>query len=159
MSSVIICTDGSPLAEEAAARGFSLLRPVDQVVLVTVVEPEPTGLAATMPSFGVQPGMPPPVPADHEEVMEQVVVSSGEATLQRLAGQLGLDDAELRVLTGSKPGEAICAFAEELNAEVIVMSSRGLGGIKRAVLGSVSGYVSRTATCPVLIVPAHAVRT
>lgn len=156
MSTVIVCTDGSPLAEDAARTGMSLLRPADTVVLVTVVEPKPTGLAATMPSLGVQPGMPPPVPADHAEVMAEVVVEGGNDILDRAAALVGLPDAERRVLTG-KPGEAICTLAEDRRADVIVMASRGLGGWRRAVLGSVSGYVSRNAPCPVLVVPSQAV--
>lgn len=135
---------------------MSLLRPTDAVVLVTVVEPQPTGLAATMPSLGVQPGMPPPVPPDHSDVMAEAVVAGGNEVLDRAADLVGLPDAERRVLTG-KPGEAICALAEELRADVIVMASRGLGGWRRAVLGSVSGYVSRNAPCPVLVVPSQAV--
>lgn len=158
MSTVIVCTDGSPLAEDAARTGVALLRPADSLLLVTVVEPKPTGLAATMPGFGAQPGMPPPVSADHFEVMAEVVREGGNAVLDRTAAALGTPDAERRVLTG-KPGEAICALAQEVGADVIVMATRGLGGFRRAVLGSVSGYVSRNAPCPVLVVPSHVVAT
>ncbi len=41
--------------------------------------------------------------------------------------------------------------AEEHSAEMIVMGARGLGKIKRAILGSVSDYVIRKAKVPVLI--------
>jgi nucleotide-binding universal stress UspA family protein len=54
------------------------------------------------------------------------------------------------VLTG-KPGLALCDFATSLPARALVMGSRGQGGIKRAVLGSVSDYVIRNAPCPVII--------
>lgn len=154
----MVCTDGSPLAEEAARTGVGLLLPADSLLLVTVVEPGPTGLAATMPGFGAQPGMPPPVPPDHEDVMAQTVIAAGEAVLDRTAAALGDVPADRRVLTG-KPGEAICALADEVGADVIVMATRGLGGFRRAMLGSVSGYVSRNAPCPVLVVPSHAVAT
>jgi len=52
-----------------------------------------------------------------------------------------------------KPGEVIVRIAEEVKAEVIVMGTRGLGKIRRAVLGSVSDYVVRNALLPVVIVP------
>jgi nucleotide-binding universal stress UspA family protein len=42
--------------------------------------------------------------------------------------------------------------AEELGAGLIVMGSRGLGGIRRALMGSVSDTVVRHAHCPVMIV-------
>jgi len=52
-------------------------------------------------------------------------------------------------------GEAvseIVVVAEEIDAGLIVMGSRGRGGIRRAMLGSVSESVVKHAHCPVLIV-------
>jgi nucleotide-binding universal stress UspA family protein len=46
----------------------------------------------------------------------------------------------------------IVALAEELGADLIVMGSRGLGGVRRALMGSVSDSVVRHAHCPVLVV-------
>lgn len=162
MGTLLLCIDGSELARQAAATGLELLRrPDDRVILATVVEPTPTGLSATMPQFGAQPGMPPPVSADHEEVMAQAVVTGGEKLLTITASDLGLatdPQVELRVAEG-KPGEAVCALADEVGASVVVMASRGVTGFRRAVLGSVSDYVIRNATCPVLVVPGGAVES
>ena len=41
---------------------------------------------------------------------------------------------------------------EELGAGMIVVGSRGLGGVRRALMGSVSDSVVRHAHCPVLVV-------
>jgi nucleotide-binding universal stress UspA family protein len=46
----------------------------------------------------------------------------------------------------------IVGLAEEIGAGLIVMGSRGLGGIRRALMGSVSDLVVRHAHCPVLVV-------
>ena len=46
----------------------------------------------------------------------------------------------------------IVTLAEEIGAGVIVMGSRGHGGIRRALMGSVSESVVRHAHCPVLVV-------
>jgi nucleotide-binding universal stress UspA family protein len=43
-------------------------------------------------------------------------------------------------------------LAEEIGAGLIVMGSRGLGGIRRALMGSVSESVVQHAHCPVLVV-------
>lgn len=48
--------------------------------------------------------------------------------------------------------ERVVALAEELGADLVVMGSRGLGGLRRALLGSVSDSVVRHAHCPVLVV-------
>jgi nucleotide-binding universal stress UspA family protein len=46
----------------------------------------------------------------------------------------------------------IVGLAEELGVGLIVMGSRGLGGIRRALMGSVSDSVVRHAHCPVMVV-------
>jgi nucleotide-binding universal stress UspA family protein len=50
------------------------------------------------------------------------------------------------------PDQAIIHLAEELDVGLIVMGSRGLGGVRRALMGSVSDSVVRHAHCPVMIV-------
>ncbi|VAI36788.1 unnamed protein product [Triticum turgidum subsp. durum] len=50
------------------------------------------------------------------------------------------------------PKEAICQAVEDMRADLLVLGSRGLGMVKRALLGSVSDYLAHHACCPVLIV-------
>ncbi len=62
-------------------------------------------------------------------------------------------EAHLRMDTqGSMEDENIVGLAEELGADLIVIGSRGLGGMKRLLMGSVSESVVRHAHCPVLVV-------
>jgi len=49
--------------------------------------------------------------------------------------------------------EGIISFAQKQSIETIVIGTRGLGTIKRLLLGSVSTYVVQHAPCPVLVVP------
>lgn len=63
----------------------------------------------------------------------------------------GVTVAGVRVRTGN-PDHEIVELAEELDAGLIVVGSRGLGGVKRALLGSVSDSVVRHAHCSVLVV-------
>jgi nucleotide-binding universal stress UspA family protein len=63
----------------------------------------------------------------------------------------GVTVAGVRVGTGN-PDHEIVKLAEELDAGLIMLGSRGLGGVKRALLGSVSDSVVRHAHCPVLVV-------
>jgi nucleotide-binding universal stress UspA family protein len=53
-----------------------------------------------------------------------------------------------------RPDREIVDLAEEIGAGLIVMGSRGLGAMRRVLLGSVSESVLRHAPCPVLVVRA-----
>ena len=62
---------------------------------------------------------------------------------------------KLRVTTqvlNGRPADVIVEVASEENFDLIVMGSRGIGGIKEFFLGSVSDRVADGAPCPVLIV-------
>ncbi|KAK3101676.1 hypothetical protein FSP39_005386 [Pinctada imbricata] len=52
---------------------------------------------------------------------------------------------------GGNPGEVICSVAKEENASVIVTGTRGMGKIRRTLLGSVSDYIIHHAHVPVLV--------
>ncbi len=55
-------------------------------------------------------------------------------------------------LSADTPSLAINLAAEDLDADMIVMGTRGLSGLKHAMLGSVAERVVRLAPCPVLTV-------
>ncbi|HSK99808.1 MAG TPA: universal stress protein [Rubrobacteraceae bacterium] len=50
------------------------------------------------------------------------------------------------------PDREIVRLAEELGVGLIMVGSRGVGGIRRALMGSVSDSVVRHAHCPVMVV-------
>lgn len=62
-------------------------------------------------------------------------------------------EGRVRSVHADKPGEGIVRIAEELNADLIVMGTRGEGAIRRTITGSVSDYVLHHTTVPVLICP------
>jgi nucleotide-binding universal stress UspA family protein len=55
-------------------------------------------------------------------------------------------------LREGRAAEEIVEVAEEIDAGLIVMGSRGHGRLRRALMGSVSDAVVRHAHCPVTIV-------
>src|SRR3712207_1823397 len=55
-------------------------------------------------------------------------------------------------LRSGDPDKEILRAAEALDVGLIVIGSRGLGAISRALMGSVSDSVVRHAHCPVLVV-------
>jgi nucleotide-binding universal stress UspA family protein len=51
-----------------------------------------------------------------------------------------------------EPDAEIVSLAEESGAGLILVGSRGRGGVRRALMGSVSDSVVRLAHCPVMVV-------
>ena len=56
-------------------------------------------------------------------------------------------------VTGDKPGPSIINFVDQVHADMVVMGTRGLGALKRMVMGSVSTHVLQNCHCPVSVIP------
>jgi nucleotide-binding universal stress UspA family protein len=54
-------------------------------------------------------------------------------------------------IRGGRPYEQIINLAREINADLIVLSTRGHSGLKHLLLGSTAERVVRNAPCPVLV--------
>lgn len=63
-------------------------------------------------------------------------------------------DGEVVRLFGN-PGEQIVKKAEDIEATLVITGSRGLGTIRRTVLGSVSDYVIHHSHVPVIVYQHH----
>lgn len=77
-----------------------------------------------------------------------------QATERQLRAALEGDkyrDMHLKVLVGD-PGHSIADFAQDVQAELIVLPSHGRTGLKRMLIGSVAERVVRLAHCPVLVI-------
>jgi len=59
-------------------------------------------------------------------------------------------------LSSMFPAEVIVQTADEIGADLIVMGTRGLSGLKHVLLGSIAERVLRLAHCPVLTVKSAA---
>lgn len=143
---VVVGTDGSPPSLHAARAGLDLLAPPDRVVVVTAV-PMVDEMMVTGTGFagGVT------TPQMYDE-MVAARRAEGDGIVARAAEALAGQPVETVVAWGDA-GQAICTLAEELGADAIIVGSRGLGGVKRFLLGSVSTHVVRNAPCPVVVVP------
>lgn len=141
---VVLCVDGSDHSTESVREGFALLQPAARVLVTTVVEPTDATLVT---GSGMAGGV---ISGSEFDTLEAVAVEQGRETAEAAAAALGLTNAEITIVRGD-PGVALCDLATREKARAIVMGSRGRGGIKRALLGSVSDYVVRNAPCPVVI--------
>jgi len=146
-SYAILCTDGSELALRALRAGVGLLGAAGhRYVVITAVEQTDPSMAYG--SSGFAGGV---MSVEEITAYDERHRAAGQAAVQEVIAALGLTDAESLLVEGAA-GPAICDLAASLPAAVVVIGSRGHGGLRRAVLGSVSDHVVRHAPCPVLIV-------
>jgi len=88
-----------------------------------------------------------PIPPDFFEMVHLAAARSlGKAAEQPSRAGVPVETR----LSELPPAEAIVAAAQELEVDLIVMSTRGLSGLKHLLLGSVAERTIRLAPCPVL---------
>jgi nucleotide-binding universal stress UspA family protein len=138
MKQILIATDGSPSAEEAVEVGLELAKEQGaDVTFVHVTDPDEmrAGRSASHPLTHT------------EEVDDSEVVLKAAA---QTADEAGVSYALERV--SGNTAESIVALADEKDADLIVVGSRGRGSVATALLGSISHAVLRHANRPVLVV-------
>ena len=145
----VVCTDGSDLALQAAKTGLGLIRPDATVIVVTVQGDEDYSLVS---GTGFAGGVMSP---EEFHALNRQVTAESRAMLERTVNDLGVGEVRTEILRGG-PGPAVCDFAEQVAANVIIAGTHGRGGFKRALLGSVSDYIVRNAPCSVLVTNSQA---
>jgi nucleotide-binding universal stress UspA family protein len=141
MERIVIATDGSESAHEAIELGLELAAEQSAEAIFVHVVPD----VDVMPASGFGMAIPPTVP--HEPTDDDRAPL--EAALE-LAAEEGID-ARTELLAGN-PAAEIVAYADTVDADLIVVGSRGHGRIASALLGSVSRGVLAESKRPVLIV-------
>jgi nucleotide-binding universal stress UspA family protein len=134
-------TDGSTAALKLGGELATKLG-VDGTLLHVVQLPsESSALSAVSSALG-SPWIPP------TQTAIESLESLGRSTLEGLAKQYGF--THVAQVEGT-PAEVIVARAESLDAEMIMMGSRGRTGLARLVLGSTAEKVIRTSNTSVLV--------
>ena len=144
---VLIATDGSDDAITAANHGFALLATPDIVTVVCVSESSVMETAGLESGFGG--GIAGPAEIQAEQDARDAV--SRDALERTVAAITTTATVEQRVEVGDA-GHVLCLLAEDLEADVVIVGSRGRGAIRRALMGSVSSHVVHNAPCPVVVV-------
>ena len=139
---ILLATDGSEQAELAVLRAVELADATDSELHVVHVGVVPIFLQSYPGTLGYERTLYEQIEEESRELLRK------ESWRVKVAGGT-VAGAHLRM--GAVALE-IVALAEELQADLIVMGCRGLGGVRRALMGSVSDSVVRHAHCPVLVV-------
>ncbi len=143
---ILIAYDGSEDAKAAVARAGQLFSG-QQATVVTVWQ----RFLDTMMRMGGGVG----VIVDYGEIDASAEQAAQEQAAQgaELARAAGLDATARAAVVEITVAAALIDAATEVDADVIVMGSRGFTGVKSIMLGSVSHHVLQHADRPVLVVP------
>jgi nucleotide-binding universal stress UspA family protein len=147
-----LATDGSEEAGLAARTAAALAEKIGSELHVVHV----FGIIPWYPAYPDTTGF--DGPEVEEPIFEEDLERSSE---QRAKELLDAEVEKIRAFGGSLAqahlteggvSQEIVALAEEIGVGLVVMGSRGQGGIRRALMGSVSESVVRHAHCPVMVV-------
>ncbi len=137
LKTIVVALDGSDLSERVIQTLWELqLQPATKIILSHVIPPPESNLE---------------VVADKPDIdSEALPYLHIEKQLQSYQVKLP-GESELEIVSGD-PSEEIIRLANIYQADLIVIGSRGLTGVKRILQGSVSSQVVEDAPCSVLVV-------
>ncbi|WP_298611512.1 universal stress protein [uncultured Thiothrix sp.] len=137
---ILVAVDGSYQSERAISQAAFLAKLTQAEVIVVVAYNPITKLHRR----GLLPS---------EEIIESMRLDAHELANEATA-LLTTKNIKVRAIAArGDPAEAIVTLAEEEKVSLIIMGHRGLGNLKRFLLGSVTERVLQTSSIPVLIQP------
>jgi nucleotide-binding universal stress UspA family protein len=136
---ILLATDGSPHAHLAAGVAIDLAKSTGSRLHVVAVGR--TFPAAVYDEYAETRRK--DLRREAQEILDEQVRKIEESGGEVAIAHLKLDEQR---------DEAIVHLAEDIDAGLIVIGSRGFGGMKRALMGNVADSVVRHAHCPVLVV-------
>lgn len=142
VQNVVAGIDGSEQSRHAAKVSADLARKNDATLhLVTIVRP-PEGWWGIVGS--------PPTPS----ALSRSLSEAQREILDSVVADLDLSDIEVvQVEDVGDPARMLLEYADQVDADVMVIGRRGAGLIERIMLGSVANRIVHDAPCPVLLVP------
>ena len=142
---ILVATDGSEEAELAATAAAELAKSTNSELHIVHVS-----------EFGAEISLNPAY-SINRDLLEEPLRELEQQGRHLLNGQVkkiegaGGSVAEAHHRIGSRPDHEIILLAEEIDAGMIAMGSRGHGPLARVLMGSVSESVVRHSHCPVTV--------
>lgn len=142
---ILIGIDDSKHAEHAAQCGFELAKLIGaEVALAHVIEP------IVLPDNEI--GMTYPL-----DMMDAQTEASKLIIAQTIANFAG-DQEVTRFLEIGRPTDLIIEFAEQFQADLIVVGTHSRTGLNRFLMGSVAEHIMRHSPVPVMVIPIKQVK-
>ncbi|HEX5501486.1 MAG TPA: universal stress protein [Thermomicrobiales bacterium] len=148
LATLLVPVDGTAAGCAALDTAAALARATGAaVVLLRVVVPAPAAVEDPLTGLPARDGMP------GELRYDQAALDDAQRYVDRLAARLGDDGvaAEGRAVFGAV-ADTILTMADQLDADLVAISTHGRTGAARTILGSVADTVVRETSRPVLVV-------
>lgn len=140
---ILVPVDGSENSTRALKIGLSIAKQRDAKLIILNAIPAPRFYGESPVATGVSPNYYEVIEEDSKRIIEDA---------KKLAGTFGVAVEGVVIRALSSVVQEVVDFAEKENVDLIVIGTRGLGGFKRLMLGSVSTGVVTHAHCNVLVV-------
>lgn len=153
---ILVPLDGSEFAAFALPHAETLATLTGAHLILVQAVPSAATMAAeaSLPSTGIgMPTMDPFLMENQFETVETELTNNAATILTEAA--VPLREKSLQVETAvisGVPADAIIAYAQSEQIDLIVMSTHGRSGLSRLVYGSVAERVLHHSPCPVLLV-------
>jgi nucleotide-binding universal stress UspA family protein len=146
ISKILVPTDGSKTAQEAARYGVDLAKKLKASVIILSVIDQRSFIGQTVPAAQTAMHVIQPI---EDYLREAAEGYAGE--IKKLCEKSGLQSKT--VITRGHPVEKIVKEAKKSKTDLIVMGSHGRSALAAAVLGSVAyGVIHEETKIPVLVV-------
>jgi len=144
---ILLATDGSPHAKNAAEKAVEFQKIWDSKVLIIHSIKDnrlPSDIYPNIESL-----------YSKYSTLEEVYQEAGKRLLNKTKNMFGENQksVETRLIENEPPEDYIRRVVEEENFDLVILGSRGQHSkVKKVLLGTVSSKVSKNAPCDVLIV-------
>lgn len=137
MATIVVGTDGSKGSQASLSEGLELARRLDAKVLIVAVAAQVSELLGG---------------SVYEQRLSERLDRARAAldAARTMAEEAGVE-AEFEIFEGNA-AEEIAMIAESRDADLVVVGTRGLGGITGSLLGSVSADLIRRSKRPVVVI-------
>lgn len=151
---ILVALDGSESSQKAAQAALELAEKLKtELVVLHAITPPTTYYRSTIAS---PTGMSLPAPSQHEI---DAYYAYARKVAASIVGETESRAKRLGIHVKTEVPEAVTSVVETIlnhsvkeNVDLIVVGTRGLGGFKKLLLGSVSNGVVSHAHCPVLVI-------
>ncbi|MGF7184348.1 nucleotide-binding universal stress UspA family protein [Desulfitispora alkaliphila] len=146
MKKILLAVDGSETSLKAAEQAKKLAQAFGSEIVILSVAHEPELHIFTEGAFL------PDIKEEQAKILKARIIAC-----EKLAKSIAEENVEKGIKVDYKvregrPSDEIIKEADQEPYDLIILGSRGLTGVKRFVLGTVSGKVANNSICSVMIV-------